>query len=852
MPGAWSNAGLVRGAIALRARAASLSPQQSEEITAVRTVEKAVFGWLTGLLGAALFLATSAIQAQSPPPVQPTVYFTSSSFNVNESNSYVSIYFALSAMTSQNVSVDILVTDGTAKYGKDYGGQQKYPMTIQAGSTTGYLMISIVNDDDDEPDEAFNLQLDNAVNATLGNPSTATVTIYDDDAPPIVTFNPTELDVLEGDSESLIATVAPSTKASGVSYAAANAAIAMVMSGMPGSGGTQQVTVYGMSAGTTLLQAVFKQKVIATADITVIKVTFSPTPLDIAEGAEEALTATVNPTTAASKIAFSSSDTAVATLSGTAPNLKVKGVKAGATKVQAKLGTKIAKEVTVTVISVTFDPDPVVAVEGKTASLKATVVPAGSEMKVAFDTADNTIATAAGMAPTVTVTGVKQGQTEVRGKVSGKVAGKVTAYVVKVKLLEVKFQDGFDVVNDQYTLYTTPQWKNNAPAPDQQYPVCYERNTRMKVGAKIEVAPAVPAAVEARIRIKGTWDMMKNIGGATTGTVKLTGGVLELSPLPADDAFDDKVQRMNPLQISWEVSFQKGDAGTFAPAGSSKTPAYITWAKPTTAPVIHTLAQIGCSAADGIGGKTGTADDKILDAIWSAIAAKDLHRVSDNAALTYYGYFDGNGNKTYDGKPLDDGDYNAPGGVGNTIIKAVDLIKVGNGQCRSWVDLFMKTMQTQGLSDVNGQATKMVSVVIKPLRVDTASFAVKNWAKTGKSPHSIISWDAGVDGKAAKAPDVTKDEAADAAGAAGQGTSPNPPPMFANHFIVKMNGKYYDPSYGIGEHTDFRKYEEEAFAGSIDFDFTVDPPIPRMLYALPPDDGNPLNDADEICKYKEL
>jgi hypothetical protein len=52
---------------------------------------------------------------------------------------------------------------------------------------------------------------------------------------------------------------------------------------------------------------------------------------------------------------------------------------------------------------------------------------------------------------------------------------------------------------------------------------------------------------------------------------------------------------------------------------------------------------------------------------------------------------------------------------------------------------------------------------------------------------------------------------------------------------------YFDPSYGIGEYTDQKKYETDAFAGTMEESL--------VLHAAPVDDGNSSNHADEINSY---
>jgi hypothetical protein len=87
-----------------------------------------------------------------------------------------------------------------------------------------------------------------------------------------------------------------------------------------------------------------------TADIyvTAVDVSFSPNPVFACVNCSPAsLTATVTPAAAASLVTFTTADSTVATVSGTAPNLSVTGVGTGTTQVQAQLNGRTGKTVPV-------------------------------------------------------------------------------------------------------------------------------------------------------------------------------------------------------------------------------------------------------------------------------------------------------------------------------------------------------------------------------------------------------------------------------------------------------------------------------------------------------------------------
>ncbi len=410
--------------------------------------------------------------------------------------------------------------------------------------------------------------------------------------------------------------------------------------------------------------------------------------------------------------------------------------------------------------------------------------------------------------------------------------------VPKVELRELSFTNNHTIKSDDgATDYTFPHWDDpngdgNA-ADGHAYPLCFTRNTKMKLTAgKWHIEPANPPVT---IKIKGDGPGQLDFP-ETTGTV--SGNDVIISNVECSTAFANEVDIFDPISIAWQCSFDGG--ATWCNAGTSTNRVYVTWTNSLQTSPRYTLLYVGCDAADGTGGAVGVDDDYVLDKVWAKLQTKTIHRASDGVLLTYYGFYDANTNGIWN--PGTDTDRNDPGSC--TVTDAEGLISSANGQCHSWAHFMNEVMRAQGLASINGVTNRRVAVVVK---AGNAAFSVKNWAKTGASPRKIIDFDAGVDGSTHSTPDPAKDEAADTAGASGQGNSPNPPSEFGNHWIAEMNGKYYDPSYGIGPYTDFKKYEDDAFAGNIGHvgaDY--------FLTDLPADNGNGADHSDEINDYTPL
>jgi len=383
---------------------------------------------------------------------------------------------------------------------------------------------------------------------------------------------------------------------------------------------------------------------------------------------------------------------------------------------------------------------------------------------------------------------------------------------------------------------------------DQLCPVCYTRTNSVTGEVKIKADIAIRVwgnpGSDLKVRASGTicdWEI--TLSESPTNPTHLDGNHI-VATLESDDSLPDWVD-LGTVDLNWQFSLDNGL--TWHDVGSSSNTAYLTWKDPVlVSPHLYeTLLYIGCTAAEFC---AGSDDTLVLDDIWEdAFSTLSVHRV-DGELLTYYGYRDNNHNGVYD---AGDDNFNTPGlctvpGTTRQITNTTDLLLVGNGQCHAWADLMVDTLLAQGLLYMSGESISIIAVNVKS---QYDAFAVKNWATSGADyPKLIIDFDAGVDGSTPTIPNPSNNEAADTAGAPGQGTSPNPPSHFCNHFIVKANGKYYDPSYGLGSFVDLKDYEDVAFAGSITHT-GVYPSVLYWLWTLPTSDNDPDTTTDLICTY---
>ncbi len=128
----------------------------------------------------------------------PEVSFAEAAVAFGESDGSVALGVEMSAPSALEVTVDFTAADGSATSGEDYSVVNG-TLTIPAGTTSGTIPAGIIDDALDENDEDFTLSLSNPQSAVLGDPSTVTVTITDDDLPPEVMLTEAAVTVGEGD-----------------------------------------------------------------------------------------------------------------------------------------------------------------------------------------------------------------------------------------------------------------------------------------------------------------------------------------------------------------------------------------------------------------------------------------------------------------------------------------------------------------------------------------------------------------------------------------------------------------------------------------------------------------------------
>jgi hypothetical protein len=115
------------------------------------------------------------------PSVPVTIQFSSSSFSVNENDGTARVAITRAGGTGGAVGVSFATSDGTATAGTDYTATSG-PIFFNAGETTKIVTIPIKNVHLVGTSQTINLTLTDPTNgSTLGSPSTATLTIVDNE-----------------------------------------------------------------------------------------------------------------------------------------------------------------------------------------------------------------------------------------------------------------------------------------------------------------------------------------------------------------------------------------------------------------------------------------------------------------------------------------------------------------------------------------------------------------------------------------------------------------------------------------------------------------------------------------------
>ena len=310
--------------------------------------------------------------------------------------------------------------------------------------------------------------------------------------------------------------------------------------------------------------------------------------------------------------------------------------------------------------------------------------------------------------------------------------------------------------------YSSPHYKNAQEYvnPERSYPICYIRESEMKIAVDITISPCVEK-ISLLVKAIGP----EGFSLSPTEAIFSDGSVSVVPTVIANKKTPNKILMYDNFILKWFVSLDAGKS--WINCGFSKNVFYGIWGSPMKKPLLQTFVHIGCEASNGISGLTSNGINQVTTRVWEKFKIKSITRAIDNKILTYYGYLDKNENGVWEDNI--DVDCNSPAKCLET--DAVGLVEKRNGQCRSWADLFLCVLAAQGITHENSGEIKIIGLRIKNQidGADAVAFAVKNWHKGSFAYEELVikSNNAGVDG----ALDIycNPQEAKDDIGVSGQG-----------------------------------------------------------------------------------
>ena len=167
-----------------------------------------------------------SLRGRPRPPRGPTLSIDD--VTVDEDAGTAEFTVRMSAASTEAVSVGYATSDRTAEAGFDYTSTSG-TLTMTAGLTVATIVVTVLDDDVAEGEEAFAVILSGATGATIAD-GEGIGTIRDDDLPAVsVSFGAASYQVVEGESVEVAVVLAP----------AVNRAVTVPLTHLPGEGATE-------------------------------------------------------------------------------------------------------------------------------------------------------------------------------------------------------------------------------------------------------------------------------------------------------------------------------------------------------------------------------------------------------------------------------------------------------------------------------------------------------------------------------------------------------------------------------------------------------------------------------------
>jgi hypothetical protein len=324
-----------------------------------------------------------------------------------------------------------------------------------------------------------------------------------------------------------------------------------------------------------------------------------------------------------------------------------------------------------------------------------------------------------------------------------------------VKVVSVSFTgNNLNIKKDDGSgSYTKPQW--TAAAIDKS-PVAYASGEAPKVSASFTFQCSnAPAFVYLRGEASDSMLFPSQKVTLTNSSTNLY--KLEYQESTGSHIFTQGIVRFfKPFVINWEISFDNGV--NWRTIGETKNTLYVTYKTPQTEAGefgwFHTVYDLSCRNA-----QHQSTEKEIIAGIWTEFTDQIVLNYKDDSLFYYKN-------------------------LSTPNVTLATLLKYRDAECYTFAQLFLAAIKIQGIVRTNNY------VYLEPKATNVCNgksvdrFLVKNWSfvtATSNPPCSAFPY--GTSG-IKKLPGIP-----------GSCTK-SPASHFGNHQIAKIDGVYYDPSYG--------------------------------------------------------
>jgi len=365
----------------------------------------------------------------------------------------------------------------------------------------------------------------------------------------------------------------------------------------------------------------------------------------------------------------------------------------------------------------------------------------------------------------------------------------------------------FDLGQGQSIEYVDANLDGNAELSDgtneRKHPVLFAAGTTPRVSVVFTFEH--PATGSYQIRGRGP-DQFEFVGSGAA-----IGNLMAVENLIANKQVGPQINRYTDFAITWTI---KKISGEDSAAGISHHPLYVSAAEHRTAAMFLTVVDVAVRYNTG---RTASQESSIIAGSWNYFAPKNAVRIDDTAEdrklLKYWGA----GPETWF-RPIQVFGLGTPPNY-----DTASLLEDLDGRCEAWASFFLDVLAVNGV--VADAALGEGLTIVRPLSYQVGRgflskehFLIHNaiFQGVGQSgdPQSPYLRDGRISDDPFGVVGIDFSDVTRGTGLAAQNNLEPTADIFANHALVDLNGKIYDPSYGR-MYDDLPEWEAQAVAGFV-------------------------------------